>query len=232
LPSPDQPKDAPNGDQPDAKGDESGIDFSRYRMNPVQIEESQEAARAIPRRIGMYVVILLLIAAAVAVIIIWERLSAERSPLDSLDPGVRERAQELVDNILTRISSLQYYVYDVEYPTATRLRIFINPTVLEKSGAERRVTDEEVERATLRVVKEFHAYAPPRRHLTVYAFVVQHPALAEDQSPVAIGSYDPETDAASVKLTSQVPVPGGTGTGEAPPGEGHIGGHGGIGAPE
>ena len=209
-----------------------GIDFSRYRMNPVQIEESQEAARAIPRRISVYFLILVIVAGAAATIMLWNRRAAQVSPLESLDPGVRERAQEFLDTITMRIPALQGYVYDAGFTSPTQVRIFITPTVLDKSKQERPVSDDEVVRATERVVKEFRGYAPQGKHLTVRAFVVEQPLQAEDQSPVAIGAYDPDTGAIDVKLTTQIPMPDQSDLGGAAPhahGEGHIGEHGGMG---
>jgi hypothetical protein len=206
------------------------VDYARYRMNPVQIKESVEAARAVPRRIFATVVVLALLAVAVIGVIIWERLAAERSPLESLNPDVRDEARELVDNLLTRIESLQGYVYDAEYPTPTRLRIFISPT-FGQPGEERAVTGKEIEDATLRVTDEFRGYGRKRAKLTVEAFVVEHPALAADQPPVAVGEYDPETEKVSVRLTTRIPVPARRSTGAAPPGHGHVSEHGGPGAP-
>jgi len=214
---------------PSADQGQHGVDFARYRMNPVQGEESEEAARAVPRRIGVALVVLLVLAAAVAAILTWNKLTQEQSPSKSLDPEVRAQARQLTENIVKRIRSLQGYVYDVDYPTSTKLRIFINPTFLEESGVERPVTDEEIERATRRVVQEFRAYGAEHRALTVEAFVVEDPMAAVDRAPVAVGTYDPETESVRVGLTTHIPMPEGTGTGDAPPGEGHIGARGGTG---
>jgi hypothetical protein len=209
------------------------IDFRRYAMNPVEIVESKETARATPRRIGLYVAVLIFVLAAAAGLVAWNRIAAQRPPIESLDPEERARAKELVDNILTRIESLQGYVYDVQYASVNLLRIFINPTVLEKSGAERRVTDDEVLRATKRVVQEFRGYATKHAKLFVEAYVVNHPGDAAKQHPVAMGEYDPETDSIKAQLTPQIPTPGERPTGTvAPPGEGHIGAHGGAGPGE
>jgi hypothetical protein len=199
-------------------------------MNPVEIEESKDVARAAPRRLGVFFLVLLIIAGAVMTVALWKRQAGEVPPPESLDPAVRERAQEFVDNVTKRIRSLQGYVYDVVYKSPTEVHIFISPTILDKSGAERAVTDEEVQRATERVVKEFRAYGPENKHLTVTAFVVEHPLEAQNQSPVAIGVYDPDTDSVAIKLTAQIPLPRESGVGEAaPPGAGHIGEHGGAG---
>jgi len=229
----DKPSDADERKEATAGQERGHIDFRRYAMNPVEVEESKEGARAAPRRIGLYVAVLIVVLAAAAAIVAWNRIAAQRPPIESLDPEERARAKELVDNILTRIESLQGYVYDVQYAKANLLRIFINPTVLEKSGAERRVTDEEVETATKRVVQEFRGYTTTHGKLFVEAYVVNHPGEAAAQHPVAMGEYDPETDSIKVQLTPQIPIPGARPTGSvAPPGEGHIGAHGGMGASE
>jgi len=226
-----QPERAAERSEPEApRQEQGGIDFSRYRMNPVEIEESKETARAVPRRISVFFLVLLIIAGAVMTIVLWNRQAAEVAPPESLDPAVRERAQEFTDNVTKRIQSLQGYVYDVDYKSPTEVDIFISPSVLDKSGAERAITDEEVQRATERVVKEFRGYAPHNRHLTVRALVVEHALQAENQSPVAIGTYDPDTDSTTVKLTAQIPMPKESGAGEAaPPGEGHLGAQGDVG---
>ncbi|UCH36418.1 MAG: hypothetical protein JSV65_08710 [Armatimonadota bacterium] len=229
------PPDKPASDRPtDERGrqEQESFNYGRYRMNPVQVEESQESARAVPRRIGVFVVLLAVVAVAVLGIWYWDRLTSEQSPLESLDPEVREQAQELVDNLLTRIESLQGHVYDVQYPTRSLLRVFVNPTVLEASGEERRITDEEVERVTERVVKELRKYAQTPKPLTVEAYVVDDPSLAAGRKPAAVGTYDPETDSMNVELTTTIPVPEGEGTGEAPPGKGHLGERGGGGMPQ
>jgi hypothetical protein len=210
--------------------EQRGIDFSRYRMNPVEIEESEEAARAVPRRIGAYIVLLAVLAAAALAVIAWNRHAADMPWDKSPDPEHRQRAQELRDNVRYRIASLQGYVYDLQFVSATKLTAFVNPTILEKSGKERPITDEEVERATERVTREFHALGPSQRRLTVDAYVVHDPALAAKQKPVAVGTYDPDTNAYSVQLTAQIPLPSGTGKGEATGGEGDLStAHGGAG---
>lgn len=233
-----RPEGAAEKNKPEPGGQrQPRIDFSRYRMNPVQVSESSEATRAETRRIGVVFLLLLALALVVVGIVYLNQRSAERSPLDSLSPEERAQAQELVDNLLTRIPSLQNYVYDVQYATATTLRIFVNPTVLEKSGEERRITDEETESVTKRVVEEFRAYGPPHKRLEVETYVVENPGLAavgeEPEQhgrerivrvpPAAKGSYDPETDSITVELTARVALPEGTGRGEAPPGQGHLG---------
>jgi hypothetical protein len=220
--APERPDDKAGSKAP-AKPEESGIDFSRYRMNPVQIEESEEAARAVPRRIGAYVALLVILAAAALAVVAWNRHAAEMPWDKSPDPEHRQRAQDLRDNVTQRIASLQGFVYDMQFVSATKINIFVNPSILEKSGAERPITDEEVERATQRVTKEFHALGPRERTLTVDAYVVQNPGLASQQQPMAIGTYDADTDSVSVRLTAQIPVPGGTGKGEATGGEGNLG---------
>jgi len=230
--APEQP-DSGAGKKRRGKPEQPGIDFSRYRMNPVQIEESEEAARAVPRRIGAYIVLLAVLAAAALAVVAWNRHAAEMPWDKSPDPEHRQRAQELRDNVTQRIASLQGYVYDMQFVSAAKLNIFVNPTILEKSGKERPITDEEVERATERVTKEFHALGPPERTLTVDAYVVQNPGLASEQKPVAIGTYDPDTDSVSARLTAQISLPGGTGRGEATGGEGDLGtAHGGAGPHE
>lgn len=208
-----------------------GVDYSRYRMNPVDIEESAEIKRALPRRIAVYFVAMALVVVAVIVIIFWNQRTAHGPPLESLDPDVRAQARELVDNILTRVKSLQGIVYDVQYPSPITLRIYISPAVSEGPGVEHSVTPEEIERATNRVTEEFSRYGRSDSKLEVQAFVVEDPDEAIDTKPAAIGTYDPEAKSTSVRLTAEIPLPSGTGTGTALPGEGHIGEHGGIGMP-
>jgi len=191
------------------KGDESGIDYSRYRMNPVQVEESAEVGQTVPRRVGMYVAIVIVIAAAVLAVLMWNTFmagrSAEQSPLKSLNPEIRERAQELVSNILTRIPSLQGYVYDVQYPTTTQLRVFINPTVLDKSGKERPIGGAEIDSAVERVTAEFQAYGVKGKRLVVLGFVTERPSEVESGLPLVVGTYDPQAE--SIRVTRTEPLP-------------------------
>jgi len=214
------------------EGRRKPVDYARYRMNPVQVEELSEPARANPRRAAVAALVLLIIAAGAMAFVFLNARAQERSPLESLDPDVRDRARELVENILTHIKPLQGYVYDVEYPSPTALRIYINPTIVDESEVGRPVASEEVLKVTRLVTKEFRAYGRPNAKLTVQAFVVEDPLEAVGEQPEATGTYDPDTDGISASLTTKITVPKGGSTGTAAPGQGHLGEQGGGMAPE
>jgi hypothetical protein len=214
----------------ETQGPEGGrkpVDYARYRMNPVQVDELSEPARATPRRAAVVALVLLIIAAGAMAFIFLSARAQEHSPLESLDPDVRDRAHELTENILTRMKSLQGYVYDVEYPSPTTLRIYITPTFVDESGTGHPVTSEEVLKITRLVTEEFQAYGRPNTRLTVQAFVVEDPLEAVEKQPMATGTYDPETDRISASLTTKIMVPKGEGAGAIRPGQGHLGEQGG-----
>lgn len=191
--------------QPEASGP---VDYGRYRMNPVQIEESSEAARPATHRVGVIVVLIALLAAAVLGTALWSKLAAGVPPLQSLDQTERDQAKELIRGLREQMSRgpLQGIVYDVQYPDATTLHIYIHPTINDASGGHP-VTSGEIERVVTLVGESFKALASAKAKLEIRAFVADTPESADLRNPSALGVYDPDTDATTVTFSTHINLP-------------------------